>query len=327
MESTDKISFNISEFVSIILQYYSFIDQYGKKIKEKKIENKEFTKEENEKFTEFDYLAQKLLVDIINKHYPYKNFTIVGEESLNEENDKNILDPNNEDKCNLLSSIDKIALDGKFKLPRDFDKTIDVTNSEICIFIDPIDGTKSLIKKNYKPVTSLFGLCINNQPFIGFIHYVFSNDNTTYFNFPSHGIYEYSPKEHSFLRIHINTDDEKFNFIISSSRASDQMIKFIKTFKKSKIEKDSGLGNKVVKCILEDKIYFTSGKNSCGLWDICAASCLLNELGTDVYCFNGEKIKYVPKKILFEHNGVVCVSKNKLNTFLEHVKKYYSENI
>ena len=327
MESTNKISFNLSELVSIMLQYYSFLDEYGQKIKEEKIENKEFIKEENEKFTEFDYLSQKLLVDIIHKYYPYKNFTIIGEESLNEENDKKILDPNNEDKCNLLSSIDKISLKGDFKVPRDFNKDIDITNSEISIFVDPIDGTKSLIRKKYNPVTSLFGLCINNQPFIGFIHYIFSKDNMTYFNFPSHGIFEYSPKEHSFLRLLIKSDDEKFNFIISSTRATDKMIKFIKTFKRSKYEKDSGMGNKVVKCIVEDKIYFTTGKNSCGLWDICAASCLLNELGTDVYWFNGNKIKFVPKKILFEHNGVVCISKNKLNTFLEHVKQYYSENI
>ena len=44
MESTNKISFNLSELVSIMLQYYSFLDEYGQKIKEEKIENKEFIK-------------------------------------------------------------------------------------------------------------------------------------------------------------------------------------------------------------------------------------------------------------------------------------------
>ena len=143
-----------------MLQYYSFIDEYGKKIKEEKIENKIFIKEENEKFTEFDYLCQTLLVNIIKKFYPYKNITIIGEESLNEENDKKIIDLNNKDKSLLLSSIDKINLNGDFKIPRDFNKSIDITNSEISIFVDPIDGTKSLIKKNYAPFTCLFGLCI-----------------------------------------------------------------------------------------------------------------------------------------------------------------------
>ena len=105
------------------------------------------------------------------------------------------------------------------------------------------------------------------------------------------------------------------------------MIDFIKTFPNSEYENESGLGTKMIRCLLEDKIYFTTGKNSCGLWDICAASCLLNEVGTDIICFNGNKVKFVPKKILFEHNGVICISPNKLNTFLEHVKKYYSQNI
>ena len=258
METQNKISLNLSELVSIMLQYYSFVDEYGQKIKEEKIENKVFIKEENEKFTEFDYLTQKLLVNIITKFYPYKNITIIGEEYLNEENDKNIIDLNNKDKSEYLSSIDKININGEFKVPRDFNKTIDITNSEISLFVDPIDGTKSLIRKNYNLVTCLFGLCIDNKPFIGFIHYVFDKDNKTYFNFPSHGIFEYSPKDHIFIKQNIQTDDNKFNFIISSTRATEEMITFIKTFPNSSYDKASGLGNKMVKCLLEDKIYFTT---------------------------------------------------------------------
>ena len=183
MEEPKKIMFNLSDFVSIMLQYYSFLDEYAKKVKEEKIENKIFIKEENEKFTEIDYLSQKLLVNVIHKFYPYKNIIIIGEESLNEENDKKIVDLTNEDKSLFLSSIEKISLKGEFKIPRDFDKTIDITNSEISIFVDPIDGTKSLIRKYYNPVTSLFGLCINNEPYMGFIHFVFAKENKTYFNF------------------------------------------------------------------------------------------------------------------------------------------------
>ena len=327
MEQSIKTTFDLSEFVSIMLQYYSYLDEYAKKVKEEKVENKIFTKEENEKFTELDYLSQKLLNNIIQKYYPYKNFILIGEESITEENDKNIMDLNNKDKTEFLSSIDKISLNGDFKIPRDFNKTIDISNSEISIFCDPIDGTNSLIKKNFSPVTSLLGVCINNKPYIGFIHYVFSNDNKTYFNFPSHGIFEFSPIEHMFVKLAIQSKNDKFSFVISSTRATEEMINFIRTFDNSDYSAESGLGNKVVKCLLDDKIYFTTGKNSCGLWDICAGSCLLNELGTDVYCFNGEKIKFVPKKILFEHNGVVCVNKNKLKVFLDHVKKYYSQNI
>ena len=130
-----------------------------------------------------------------------------------------------------------------------------------------------------------------------------------------------------FLKLPIQTNDDKFSFIISSTRATEEMINFIKTFPNSEYINESGLGTKMVKCLLEDKIYFTTGKNSVGIWDICAASCILNELGTDIYCFNGEKVKYIPKKILFAHNGVICVNKKKLNIFLEHVKKYYSQNI
>ena len=323
--------FDIEEFISIILQSFSYIDSYAKIVKEEKIENKIFIKEQNEKYTELDYLTQTFLVRVFKKFYSNLNLKIIGEETLTEEYDKIIIDMDNIYKKEFLSSIDKISKDKKLNFPAQFNldsnKLKNIANSEISFFLDPIDGTKSLIKKKFYPVTSLFGVCINNQPFIGFIHFIFDRENKTYFNFPTLGIYEYTPIENKFEKKEIKYDDDKFKFVISSTRATKEMIDFIKTFPNSEYENESGLGTKMIKCLLEDKIYFTTGKNSVGLWDICSASCLLNELGTDIYYFNGNKVQFVPKKIDFEHNGVICISKKKLNTFLEHVKKYYSQNI
>ena len=327
----NELSFDIQEFISIMLQAFSYIDSYAKKVKEEKIANKVFIKEKNEKFTELDYLTQTFLVNVIKKFYSDLSIKIIGEETLNEENDKNIIDPKNVDKNEYLSSEKKISKDIKFTFPSEFNcdekKLIKVTNSEISFFFDPIDGTRSLLKKKYYPVTTLLGVCIDNKPFIGFIHYVFEKDNKTFFNFPSLGIFEYTPVLNIFEKKEIKSDENNFSFVISSHRATKEMIDFIKTFPNSEYENESGLGTKMIKCLLEDKIYFTTGKNSVGIWDICAASCLLNELGTDIYCFNGEKVKFIPKKINFEHNGVICINKKKLNIFLEHVKKYYSQNI
>ena len=231
----------------------------------------------------------------------------------------------------FLSSIDKISKDINFNFPPEFNldskRLKKINNSEISFFFDPIDGTKSLLKKKYYPVTTLLGVRIDNMPFIGFIHFVFDKDNKTFFNFPTLGIYECNPLLKIFDKKEIKSDENKFNFVISSTRASKEMIDFIKTFPNSEYENESGLGTKMIKCLLEDKIYFTTGKNSVGLWDICAASCLLNEIGLDIYCFNGEKAKFIPKKIHFDSNGVICLNKKKLDVFLDHVKKYYSQNI
>ena len=325
------VLFDIKEFISIMLQTYSYIDSYAKKVKEEQVENKIFIKEQNEKYTELDYLTQTFLVNVFKKFYPNLNMKIIGEETLNEEYDKIIIDMNNPHKKEFLSSINKISKEKNLNFPPEFNldsnKFKNITNSEISFFLDPIDGTKSLIKKKFYPVTSLLGICINNQPFIGFIHFVFERDNKTYFNFPSLGIYEYTPISNNIEKKDIKYDDNKYKFVISSTRATKEMIDFIHTFPNSEYENESGLGTKMIKCLLEDKIYFTTGKNSVGLWDICSASCLLNELGTDIYCFNGNKVQFVPIKKDFEHNGVICICKNKLNTFLEHVKKYYSQNI
>jgi len=326
-----QVLFDIKEFITIILQTYSYIDSYANKVKEEKVENKIFIKEENEKYTELDYLSQTFLVNVFKKFYPKLNMKIIGEETLNEKYDKIIIDMNNSHKKEFLSSINEISKDKNLNFPPEFNldcnKFKNITNSEISFFLDPIDGTKSLIKKKFYPVTSLLGVCINNQPFIGFIHFVFDRNNKTYFNFPSLGIYEYTPISNNIEKKEIKYDDNKYKFVISSTRATKEMIDFINTFPNSEYENESGLGTKMIKCLLEDKIYFTTGKNSVGLWDICSASCLLNELGTDIYCFNGNKVQFVPIKKDFEHNGVICISKKKLTNFLEHVKKYYSQNI
>ena len=330
MEKNEEF-FDIRELISIMLQAFSYIDEYAKKVKEEKVENKMFIKEENEKFTELDYLTQTLLVNTIQKFYGNLNIKIIGEETLNEEYNKIIIDPNNEDKKEFLSSIDKISKDINFNFPPEFNldskRLKKINNSEISFFFDPIDGTNSLLKKKYYPVTTLLGVRIDNMPFIGFIHFVFDKENKTFFNFPTLGIYEYNPLLKIFDKKEIKSDENKFNFVISSTRASKEMIDFIKTFPNSEYENESGLGTKMIKCLLEDKIYFTTGKNSVGLWDICAASCLLNEIGLDIYCFNGEKAKFIPKKIYFDSNGVICLNKKKLDVFLDHVKKYYSQNI
>ena len=107
MENNEEF-FDVRELISIMLQAFSYIDEYAKKVKEEKVENKMFIKEENEKFTELDYLTQTLLVNTIQKFYGNLNIKIIGEETLNEEYNKIIIDPNNEDKKEFLSSIDKI---------------------------------------------------------------------------------------------------------------------------------------------------------------------------------------------------------------------------
>ena len=322
-----NINFNLSEFTSIMLQYFSFVDEYAKKVREGKVENKVFVKDINDYFTELDYLSQTLLLNIFKKFYPYKNFLIIAEETITEDYNKKIIDLTNKDKSLFLSNLNNISLDKNyFNFPKEFNnKTIDLTNSEVSIFVDPIDGTKSLVKGIYEPVTILLGICINNKPFMGFIHFVFSENNKTFFNFPSLGIYEYSPSTRIILKKEIKVDDNKYNFVISNSRYTKEMIDFIKTFPNNEYENVSGLGSKAIKCILEDKIYFTTSKNSLSLWDICAPSCILNELGLDIYCFNGEKVKFVPKRMTFDQNGVICISPKKLQVFLEHVKKYYSQ--
>ena len=57
----------LNKIISIFFQYFDFVDEYTKKIKDKKIENKIHFKEKNQKFTDLDYLTQKLIENVFKK--------------------------------------------------------------------------------------------------------------------------------------------------------------------------------------------------------------------------------------------------------------------
>lgn len=329
----EKDYLNLSEFLTLILQYFSCADKYGEKIRNGEIKNNFFVKKKGEKFTEFDYLSQKLFTLIIEKFYPKDKFIIIGEEEINSYYDKLIID-NNINSKEFLSELEKInfneAQKSLYNIPENFNINIDITNSKISLFIDPLDGTWHLLNKNYNPVTIMLGVCINNEPYMGFIHYLFnikdSHENFTLFSFPNEGIYKYVPSNKEFIKLNLRTNDKKFKFIGGIDK-NEKILNFTKTFRNNEYICDGALGNKVIRCLLEDRIYFTPAKGYIGLWDICAASCLLKVIDKFIYLFNGQKINYPPERILLSENAVICLNQNKLKIFFEHVKKFYSESI
>lgn len=339
MDSEKKKTFKISDFISLMFQYFSSLDRFAEKVKSGENKIIIYYKEGIDgKYTNFDYIAQKLFILIIEKFYPDKEkFIIIGEEDINEECDKQIIE-NDPVSQEFLSEINKVSLDSSkkelYKIPQDnedFNKEIDISNSVVSFFIDPIDGTRKMYKKVYYPVTSMIGVCIDKEPFIGFLHYPFiaegKHGNLTYFNLPSKGIFKFDPENQKYEKLQLKTDDNKFEFTISETRSTSKMVEFIKTFPNNGFINNCGLGNKIIDCLNDDYIYFTTGKGTIGLWDICPTSCLLKGIDAYVYGFNGEKIKYPPEKKYLNENCVVCLNQKKLKVFLDNVKKYYSEMI
>ena len=277
---TNEVELN--KILNIFFQVCEISSEYCKKIEKGEIKNNVHYKEKNEKFTDIDWLIQKLIENIISKYFPY--IKIIGEE------DTSINIGIDEKNNNFLSQISNIDINKNY-FSNEYNYKISLKD-KITLFMDPIDATNQLIKKNFDPVTILIGICINDKPKIGIIHYLSeleSHKKITYFNYPEKGVFTFYKNEIN--KVNIN----KFNgwkFLISYTRSNNDMYEFIKNFENAEYEKIHGCGNKCIKVILNDYCYFSNGNYAVALWDICASHCIVQEIGGGFYNFKGEEIKY-----------------------------------
>ena len=167
--------------------------------------------------------------------------------------------------------------------------------NELCLYIDPIDSTEQFLKKNYAPVTSLVGLSLNSEAFIGFIYfpsYQGKDKQLTYFNIPTKGIFVYDTKTGDVQNVSIEKQDlSLWTFISSGTRTTSTMRDVFKLFDNSKTIQIHGLGNKALEVVLQDYLFLSSGPEL-GLWDVCAGHCLAKEVGGGLFYLDGTEVRY-----------------------------------
>jgi 3'-phosphoadenosine 5'-phosphosulfate (PAPS) 3'-phosphatase len=132
----------------------------------------------------------------MNDNFP--NIKIIGEEDMNNE----IIKDNDYLKVTKVDNY----------IDEDLFIQIDLNSNDLCMFIDPIDATQHFIKRDYKPVTSLIGITLNNNAFVGFVHYPFyegdRDKSYTYFNIPSKGVFKYDYQNNEIIKLNLKEKDE-----------------------------------------------------------------------------------------------------------------------
>ena len=128
----------MNNIISVLFQFFSKVDAFGKKIQNGTIKNNVHIKEENQKYTDFDWLVQKSFENVFQKYFP--SIRILGEEDTS-------VDINITNDHELLKSMNDIDSTKQF-LTNEFKCTIP-SNKTVTVFIDPIDATNQLVKNNY----------------------------------------------------------------------------------------------------------------------------------------------------------------------------------
>ena len=167
----------------------------------------------DDKFTELDWIVQRVIEQYIDKYFP--GLIFIGEEKTENKIEYG-------DKYKYFTDIVDLNLN---RISEDAFERNEFEFSEMKVFIDPIDATMDYIRKNQAVVTVLVGIVYKEKPIIGMAHYPFyegGDRSLTYLNMPGKGIFEYLTYTNEMLKFEPKHSDI-FIFYCSKTMVTPQM--------------------------------------------------------------------------------------------------------
>lgn len=312
-----KSSIKLNNLMSLMLHFFKRSFSLFKQVKSGEFKVNIHYKYGNEKFTEADFILQKMFENYCEKYFP--SMRIIGEEDTStgfiKESDYYILE----------SEID-LNLIKESEIPESIQE---LDSEDLCLYIDPIDSTEQFIKRNFGPVTSLAGITKKTQAFIGFVYFPYymgqENNSLVFFNIPSKGIFSFNTETNELKSVsYTKNPEDKWIFISSGSRTNETMKSLFKVFNADSLQVH-GLGEKAVQCVLNDYVYLASGKGL-GFWDVCSGHALVKEAGGGLYYLDGSEVIY-PKDATYRNLTGVCFMTSNANRVPQFLDTYSKSNI
>jgi 3'(2'), 5'-bisphosphate nucleotidase len=199
-----------------------------------------------ELLTEADLRAQKLIVGGFKKYFP--DLPYVGEE------DSTLQGAFDE---NVSVDLNRIT----FEVPAEYAET---QWSDLCAFIDPLDGTKEFCLSNFECVCVLIGVTFKGRPVAGVLHepWFQCQDERTLWDLVGLNRNLFSSTIPQSLDVVISANPSKF---ISTG---------VERLKCDKIMKAGGTGHKLSKLLRGEGNFYLQGPERTARWDICACEAL-----------------------------------------------------
>ncbi|EZA51931.1 3'(2'),5'-bisphosphate nucleotidase [Ooceraea biroi] len=246
-------------------------------------------KGKNDLQTEADRCAQRCIVASLSRQFP--NITIIGEE-----------EPSS---CEvpsewIVTEADQDVL--QLKLPNHLE---DINPKDVCIWVDPLDGTAEYTQGLVEHVTVLVGVAIGKTAIGGVIHqpYYKNNESDAYgrtlWGIDGVGFGGFAPKP----------PPEEKRIITTTRSHSDGIVQSaIKSLDPDEVARVGGAGHKVI-LLLEGKAHayvFASG--GCKRWDTCAPEAVLHAIGGVLTDLHGERYSYNPETTRANTRGVLATA-------------------
>ena len=252
--------------------------------------------------TAADRSAEIFLFSCINNFFP--NLSIIGEEGCGR---SDCPDWNDEVKQRVSVRAEQLTIISD-------DRHYDM--SALTLWIDPIDGTRDFVKKNFMCVTTLIGISFNDEPIAGVIYRPFFNEGVL--GSKETGVWRVT--NDSIQRVVVNSTAGNIKVLTSASRSSsildEKLAKLKKSLDTAEVIKTGGAGWKFWLMIFETSEIYFYPQGGMGFWDVCAGDSILKALGGKVTDCQGENFTYSKQGPSIIRNGVIASIGNRV----EHSK-------
>eukprot|EP01084_Bolivina_argentea_P256847 432604_1 len=277
-----------------------------------------------------DCAVQKLIITSLLKTFP--GITVIGEED--DDNKSISIDSIKPSKQLPPIYYNNIATKTFFideKYDSIFNQKLDPKH--VCIWVDPIDGTKEYTQGIKNSVTCLIGIAYKGQPISGVINRPFNNQ--IFFGVvgvPCIFIEKTKDIKHS--NDIFNVDNEILidsvnvltecelkkrdinRRIICCSRSflDETTIKYINNCNPDKIERRGGAGGKVLMVLEGEADSYVCIAGYTKKWDMCAPQALLQCVGGALTEPNGKLLNYTRNARYSNSNGIVATWSKKIHS-------------
>ncbi|KAK9295805.1 hypothetical protein QLX08_010014 [Tetragonisca angustula] len=258
-------------------------------------------KGKNDLQTEADRCAQMCIIASLSQQFP--NVTIIGEEGSSN--------------CDVPS--DWIVTDAdqevlQLKLPAHLK---DIDPKDVCIWVDPLDGTSEYTKGLVEHVTVLVGVAIGHRAIGGVIHqpYYKNTENETLgrtlwgINGVGFGGFTPTPSVNG-----------KRIITTTCSHSDSNVQAAINAVSPDEVIRVGGAGYKVI-LLLEGKAHaYVFASKGCKRWDTCAPEAVLCAVGGTLTDFHGEQYSYNAETTYSNERGVLATAPGQIHQwYLNHI--------